>query len=225
MVNTVGSYRNKHWTRRWSAVKEHLAITPEQRSVIIGSLLGDGTMRLGRKAANANFKVEHGLAQKAYVAWKYEKLKSLVHTEPKLSYRYRESGERYPKSWWFRTLRHPLFTEVYDRFYERDGYRTGKKIIPQNIAFDLDAQALAVWIMDDGSYSKGAMSISTYSFAESDIHLLQQALHEAFRIKAGYHSDRDKGFRMHLNTRETKCLVHAIHPYIIPSMNYKIGVL
>ena len=50
--------------------KKSLALTTKQRSLIIGSLLGDGTMRLGENAINANFKVEHGLAQKDYVLWK-----------------------------------------------------------------------------------------------------------------------------------------------------------
>ena len=98
-----------------------------QRSFIIGSLLGDGTMRMGKGAINANFKVEQGVVQKDYVFWKYEILKSLVFTEPKISYRYNPEKEIYPKSWWFRTIRHPLLTQIYDTFYIRDGYKTGRK--------------------------------------------------------------------------------------------------
>ncbi|MEK7515930.1 MAG: hypothetical protein AAB555_03355 [Patescibacteria group bacterium] len=88
MVNTVGSLETKYWQREWIELKKSLALTLDQRSLLIGSLLGDGTMRLGEGARNANYKVEQGLVQKSYVFWKYELLKPFVTTEPKLSYRY-----------------------------------------------------------------------------------------------------------------------------------------
>src|SRR3990167_10285049 len=108
MVNTVGSSENKHWYKKWIPIKNGVTILPTQRSLIIGSLLGDGTMRMGKGAINSNFKVEQGLVQKDYVFWKYEILKSLVFTEPKISYRNEFQKNRDQKSWWFRTRRHPL---------------------------------------------------------------------------------------------------------------------
>ncbi len=65
MVNTVGSFVevNKKWQKKWINIKTSLLLTQEQQSVLIGSILGDGTLRLGQRAINANFKVEHGLKQ------------------------------------------------------------------------------------------------------------------------------------------------------------------
>ena len=224
MVNTVGSCTNKYWTKDWSKVKESSTLTPLQHSLIIGSLLGDGTMRIGRGAKNANFKVEQGLEQKAYVIWKYKILKPLVFTGPKLSFRYRETRERYPKSWWFRTMRHPLLTDIYHRFYIGEGYRTGRKIVPKDIVKDLNPFALSVWIMDDGSFNKNHIDISTYSFTLKEICILQDAIQENFNVLIRYYRDRDKGYRMYCNQKETKQLVHTIHSHIIPSMMYKIGL-
>src|SRR3989338_11705518 len=138
MVNTVGSCETKYWHRKWIPIKNSLQLSQEQRSVITGSLLGDGTMRVGKGARNSNFKIEHGLEQKEYVEWKYSILAPLVFTEPKISYRYTKDREKYPKSWWFRTIRHPLFTEIYRRFYVTDGYRNGRKIVPDSIRQELD---------------------------------------------------------------------------------------
>ncbi len=190
---------------------------------LVGSLLGDGTMRMGKGAVNANFKVEQGLVQKEYVIWKYEILKPLVFTEPKISYRYNVQKEKYPKSWWFITIRHPLLTEIYNMFYIPQGYKTGRKIIPENIINELDALGLAVWIMDDGSYNKGCIDISTYSFLEPEINLLQLVLKKNFNVDVRYYKDRDKGYRMFCNMKETKKLIHTIKPYVIPTMMYKIG--
>lgn len=165
MVNTVGSCENKHWHKKWIPIKKSLLLTEMQKDLIIGSLLGDGTMRLGKGAQNVNFKVEHGLAQKEFVDWKYQILKSFVFTEPKISYRYDKNGKKYAKSWWFRTIRHPYFTEIYKRFYQGNGYKNGTKIVPIEIKKELNPFVLAVWIMDDGSYSNKRIDISTYSFS------------------------------------------------------------
>jgi hypothetical protein len=225
MVNTVGSYETKYWWGTWIPVKNSLVITSEQRAFLVGSLLGDGTMRIGEHAKNANFKVEQGLEQKELVFWKYEILKSLVFTEPKISYRYDPVKGKYPKSWWFRTIRHPLLTEIYDLFYTRDGYRTGRKIVPKTIAHELTPAGLAVWVMDDGSYSQGKIDISTYSFTLSEIKLLCSVLETKFRVTSNFYKDRDKGYRMYCNTAETKKLIKIISPYFIDSMKYKIGLV
>lgn len=157
-------------------MKKNAILTSRQLSVIIGLLLGDGTMRLGEGAVNANFKIEHGLQQKDYVYWKYDILREWVFTEPKLSMRYDHNGEAYAKSWWFRTIRHPILTNIYNRFYSRSGFRVGRKIIPRDINRYLDPLALAIWVMDDGCYSKGHIDISTYSFRLPEIHVLQDAI-------------------------------------------------
>ncbi len=223
MVNPVGSYENKYWQKKWAHTK-NLPINDLQYSFIIGSLLGDGTMRVGKGAVNANFKVEQGLQQKEYTFWKYEILKTLVLTEPKISKRYDINKIQYDKSWWFRTVRHPFLTEIYNRFYVKEGYCTGRKIVPLDIQKDLNDFALAVWIMDDGSYSKGKIDISTYSFTFEEILLLQKVIKKNFKCNVNYYKDRDKGYRMYWNKTESKKIIKAIYPYIIPSMMYKIGI-
>lgn len=223
MVNTVGSYESKHCQKKWLAIKKSAVLTSSQKSLIIGSMLGDGTMRMGEGAVNVNFKIEHGLMQKEYVMWKYKILKPLVLTQPNLSFRYKENGSKYAKSWWFRTIRHQLFTELYIRFYTRNGYKCGKKIISDEITDNINPIVLAVWIMDDGSYSRGKIDISTYSFSPPEIQLLQSALVSKYDIHSNFYKDRNKGFRMYFSVEETKKIIKVIYPYIIPSMRYKIG--
>lgn len=224
MVNTVGSYDNKYWTNKWAQIKRSLFLSRKQEELITGSMLGDGTMYVGKHAKNANFKVEHGLEQKEYVKWKYNILRNWVFTKPKLSYRYREeNGEKYPKSWWFRTLRHPLLTEIHDKFYQRKSYRDRTKIVPKDLKENLTPLGLAVWIMDDGNYSRGKINISTYCFSASEIHFLQKLFRGIFGVKIKYYKDRDKGYRMYFKRQATKRVIKIISPFIIPSMKYKIG--
>lgn len=223
MGNTVGSRRGQLSSGlALRAYKSKLNLTSRQISILIGSLLGDGTLRVGYKAANANFKIEQGLVQKGYCLWKYDNFKEWVLTPPKLSYRYHDNGERYEKSWWFRTVRHPKITFFRNLFYNKQG----RKIIPKNIGQFLDPLSFAVWIMDDGYLSKkGIYDISTYSFKENEIHILQRALMDKFQITGKYFSDRDKGFRMYFPKSETKNISSIISPHIVSCMKYKLPLL
>ena len=225
MVNTGGSYNTKYWYKSLIPMKENLFVfTKEQHSLIFGSLLGDGTMRMGKGSKNANFKVEQGLDQKEYVFWKYHILKNFVITKPNVSYRYKVDGTRYAKSWWFRTIRHPLLTRIYKLFYLGDGYRTGRKIIPKQLKNNLDPMAVAIWIMDDGSYNKECIDISTYSFSIDEVEYLIETMRKKFSVYMKYYKDRDKGYRMYASKTETEKIVGIIKPYIISSMRYKIGL-
>lgn len=222
MVNSVGSCENKKWTKKWKRIKPNLILTKEQKSVIIGSLLGDGTMRIGKGAINANLKIEQGIEQKAYVMWKYKFLKPWVFTKPKLSYRYDSKRNKYPKSRWFRTIRHPVLTEIYHQFYTSNGYLTGRKIIPSSL--DLNPLTLAIWIMDDGSKTGNQIDISTHSFQLQEIKLLQGILTSRYEINTRYREDSGRGYRLFCASKEdTEKLTSVISPYIIPSMEYKIN--
>lgn len=225
MVNTVGSLESKYWNKKMHFIKNGMQLTPLQRSFIIGSMLGDATMRVGRGAKNANFKIDHCLEQKEYVFWKYEILKNFVTTPPRISYRSTKEGIRYEKSWWFRTLRHPVLTEIYNQFYTTDSYRCGKKIVPDLLIDNINPFVMAVWVMDDGSYNQGKIDISTYSFTLQEIEKICFVIKNKFKITFLYYKDRDKGYRIYCNKTETQKLVDLICPYITKKMRYKIGLL
>ncbi len=199
--------------------KLSLSLNQTQTAVLVGSLLGDGTLRVGKNALNANFKVEQGLKQKDYVFWKYDVFKEWVLTPPKISKRYDENRVPYEKSWWFRTVRHPKLTLFHNIFY-----KNRVKVVPKNIADLLDPLAISVWIMDDGNLSNNCINISTYSFKLGEIKLLQEVLLQKFALRSSFFKDRDKGFRMYFIRKETQKLIPLISSFIIPNLAYKIHV-
>jgi hypothetical protein len=220
----VGSLQSKYWNKKMISLKKEIKLTSKQRAFIFGSMLGDATMRVGIKAKNANFKIDHCLEQKEYVFWKYKILKNLVLTPPRLSYRTTKEGIRYKKSWWFRTLRHPVLTEIYNQFYTKDSYRCGRKIVPNLVFENINSFIMAIWVMDDGSYNQEKIDISTYSFTLQEIKRLLFIIKKKFKITMLFYKDRDKGYRIYCNKKETKKLVDLIYPYIIKTMRYKIGL-
>lgn len=215
--NTEGSRGLVVQTVHLAKYKLGLTLNQTQSSVLVGSILGDGTLRIGKDAINANFKVEHSLKQKDYVFWKYDLFKEWVTTPPKLSFRYNENRIPYSKSWWFRTIRHPKLTLFHKLFY-----RDGIKIVPKKIMNLLDPLALAVWIMDDGSLNGNKIDLSTYSFKLEEIKLLQTVFLAKFALKSSFYKDRDKGLRMYFSKQETQKFIPLISPFIIPSLAYKV---
>ena len=127
-----------------------------QISVLIGSLLGDGTLRKALGKLNALFEVNHTFKQKVYVDWKYEQYKLLVLTPPKA-----RPGNGKRIAYRFTTQSLPVFTQFYKRFYVNK-----RKIIPSGL--QLDPLALAVWFMDDGSKSRSSYYLNTQQFSLED---------------------------------------------------------
>lgn len=202
--------------------KNSLRLSLVQKSILIGSLLGDGTLRVGVRAQEANYKVDHGLKQKEYTFWTYNSFKEWVLTPPKISYRFHPVWGKHKKSWWFRTIRHKEITLFHKLFY-----RNGRKIVPPNIGKRLDPLSLAVWIMDDGSFNKkrGIYTISTYSFTKTEINLLQQALELRFNLRSKCYSDRDKGFRIFFSKTQGNTIGDLIRPYVVSCLKYKLPPL
>src|SRR3990167_10219321 len=57
--------------RFWAIPWEVGGMTNKQKSVILGSILGDGFLQQTGKN-NARLRLEHGLKQKEYLIWKYK---------------------------------------------------------------------------------------------------------------------------------------------------------
>src|SRR3989344_5436733 len=64
------------------------SLTQFERSVIIGSLLGDGYLRIVPGRKNAFLEINHSVKAKEYVDFKYQSLQRLCESAPKQ----RESG-------------------------------------------------------------------------------------------------------------------------------------
>ena len=192
MVNTVGS------------------LTQLQRSVIIGSLLGDGYLRIFPKRKNALLEINHSIHQKEYVDWKYEILKSVSASAPRAR---KSNGTRVAYRFYSRQI--PELTQFYALFY-----REGKKRIPNDIA--LDPISLAVWFMDDGSKCRNYdVYLNTQQFSVKDQKKLLRALH-ALGFAATLNKDKHY-YRIRFLKSSIEKFNRFIGRFIIPSMAYKLS--
>lgn len=181
------------------------SLSEVQRSIIVGSLLGDGSMRC---RANALLEINHSFHQRSYVDWKYGHLAELVRTPPKV-----RAGNGKRTAYRFVTLSLPALTEYFRLFYE-----SGRKVLPE---LDLTPLVLAVWFMDDGCRSRSAVYLNTQQFdGLSQLRLLRM-LREQWGIRAAL--NRDKVYhRIRVSVEGTRKLGRIIDPYLLPELRYKL---
>ena len=184
------------------------SLTQEQKSIIIGSLLGDGYLRIipGRK--DAFLEVNHSIAEKGYVDWKYKALKNLVKSPPKAR---KGNGKRI--AYRFFTRQHPEITNLYQEFYQDK-----EKIIPN---LKLNPLIIAVWFMDDGSRSYQTYYLNTQSFNYQSQHRLIQTLRKQYGIESSLNRDKEY-YRIRIKQSSAEKFKKLIQKHIFPKMEYKL---
>jgi hypothetical protein len=184
-------------------------LTQIQKSLIIGSLLGDGYVRIVKGRNNAFLEINHSIKMKEYVDWKYEILKDIVISPPKS-----RKGKGNRIAYRFFTRQHPQITELFNLFYVN-----GKKIIPKNLI--IDPISLAVWYMDDGS----KCGTSNYYLNTQQFNLYDQIkLLEVLKnnnIEARLNKDKTY-WRIRILMSSIEVFKNFIDDFIIPSVRYKI---
>ena len=186
------------------------SLTQAQRSLIIGSLLGDGYLRVVPGRSDAFLEVNHSYAARDYVDWKYGMLKSISRSAPKLR---RGNGRRI--AYRFTTRQVPKLTQLHKNFY-----RDGRKVVPDDLK--LDPLILAVWYMDDGSKCRDRdVYRNAQQFSLGD---QKRCLAILSRIGIEGSLNRDKTYwRVRIKKASLPIFWELIAPNIIPSMQYKLG--
>lgn len=187
------------------------SLTQVQRSLIIGTILGDGYLRIMPGRKDAFLEINHSYKARSYVDWKFQILKDICCSGPKSR---RGNGERL--AYRFFTKQHPELTELFLKFY-----KDGNKIVPDMLR--LDALTLSVWFMDDGSKcGKRNYYLNTQQFRLRD----QEKLREKLRgLGLESNLNKDKNYwRLRFTCFSLPLLRELMADNIIPSMRYKIGL-
>ena len=181
------------------------SLSEAQRSVIIGSLLGDGAMRC---KTNALIEFNHSIAQKDYVDWKYQQLVGLVGTPPRS-----RQGNGGRIAYRFVSLSRPELTPYFKAFYS-----SGRKSVPD---LRLTPLALAVWFMDDGCKSYRAVYLNTQQFDIGSQQRLIAMLKEQWGLDATLNRDKSY-YRIRIAAGSVPRFRQIIEPYLLPQLAYKL---
>ena len=185
------------------------SLTQQQKSFMIGTILGDGYLRIIPRRKNAFLEINHSIVQRDYVDWKYDLLKSIVKNKPKV-----RNGNGGRVAYRFYTQCLPEITELFGNFYQEK-----KKIIPNNLT--LDPMGLAVWYMDDGSRSGGSVYLNTQQFLVADQQKLQKILQDQFGINSSLNKDKEY-MRIRVISRDARKFCDIIRNHVPQCMHYKL---
>lgn len=182
-----------------------------QISLIFGSLLGDGYMRIMEGRKDAFLEINHSLKAKSYVDWKFNILKNICISEPKA----RDTNEG-RVAYRFFTKQHSELTKIYNLFYKNK-----RKVIPKSLV--LDPIILAIWYMDDGSKSRDSdIYLNTQQFNIKDQKFLLHLL-RIVGVKARLNKDK-KYYRIRILKESIKTFMDIIKDNIEDSMKYKLVI-
>jgi hypothetical protein len=82
-------------------------------------------------------------------------------------------------------------------------------------------EALAYWIMSDGTRSLKALTLQTQSFSIKEVTLIVSILIHKFNLKCSIHMQRNQP-TIYISTRSMEKLRDKLIPYFCSSMYYKL---
>ncbi|WP_342661011.1 Protein RecA [Rhodococcus ruber] len=146
-------------------------LSDQQFQIVLGSLMGDGNLSPNRRDRNGvRFRMGHGPAQHAYLDWKTNLLGNIGH-----SVRENDKGAKFVD---FTPL--PELAELQRAVYLGDG----KKFLSEEYLKSLTPLALAVWYMDDGSFSVRSKGVQQRTEGGSGrIEICVEAMSEGSRAR------------------------------------------
>jgi len=189
------------------AVKQY-ALSDDQIELILGSLLGDGSLRYASQH-NASFRVGHGERQREYCEWKRSMLAPFAH---KIGATGNGLG--------FDTIPMRQLAWLHDAVYATTGGRT----VSDELIERLDERAIAAWYQDDGTFGgsyerwgHGKATICCAGLCDADKERL------AARCEVlGMGRPTASGHNLLFSGDRTRLFHEKIAPYVHPSMDYKL---
>ena len=193
-----------------------LLISSDEHEMIIGTLMGDGSIR--KRDKNSSIRFSHSIKQKNYCEEKKNILKEFNLSE--FNEKQTKNNYRQIHTIDFSTRSHPVFNYYYNLFY-----KNGIKFVTPEILKNITPRGLAFWICNDGSYCKkqSYIILCTNSLSLEEHKLMKNFFKEKFGIypRIGYRDG--KYYYLRFSKDDSKKLIEIVKPFIPKSMKYKIG--
>lgn len=201
-----------------NAVANSIRFSNSEKEVLIGTILGDGSLKLDPKGKykNGRFGMRHSIVQIRWFLWKIGQLDRNLFTRKAIHVQKPDGFSQKPKLH-FQTRALPCFTELHNELYTDNQLDFKKDWVRQ-----ISPVTLTVWWLDDGGRigdggRKGKWS--TQSWGLEGNKKLQEILQEKYDIstrivemKSGVSGETQYYFE--LSQKNLKKLLRIIMPYI-----------
>nr|YP_008816002.1 putative LAGLIDADG homing endonuclease [Closterium baillyanum]AGZ90270.1 putative LAGLIDADG homing endonuclease [Closterium baillyanum] len=213
---------------------DQISLSDHCKSIICGTLLGDGCLQLTKGCEAARLSIRHSQVQREYFDWKVANLKEIA--SPKSVQISKASGARANTKLLFQSASLPELTLMYNLTYKKK-----RLCIRRRWLNKLTPLSLAIWWCDDGSIIGHKRTprrgvLCTDGFDEKSVRMLARYLEKVWALKAhvgAIRRDRFYGnytkkeyFRLWFSTKELKKWLRIILPHIpVASMVYKTRLI
>jgi len=184
-------------------------IEGDLRSILIGSMLGDGRIAFRKNASH--YEERHAPNQKEYLEWKQEKWGKWSSGE------LTTAKSREFTSYIFRTHAHPMLNEYRDLFYEeRD---KGWKVVKYDVVDQVDELAFAMWYLDDGF--SGHWPCITFG-AKGESRANAYLIFEKFGLSPRWKLKKGETGEFHFREEDAERFIEIVSPHVPDCMKYKL---
>jgi hypothetical protein len=203
-------------------VLSSIVLSPNQKEVLIGTMLGDTYLERQKPTYNARLRFDQTYpSHEGYIDLLYSIFYDLTGPQGSPSIHNRKPDKRTGKIYStiaFKTRRLPCLTPYHDLFY-----LNRIKVIPNNIKDLLTPVALAFWIMDDGGLSSSNQTLlHTDSYTLKEVELLQFTLLKKFGLRTRLVEKRRGQWLIAIPIRQEIPLKDIVGAFMLDSMKYKI---
>lgn len=200
-------------------------ITKESRNLLIGLLLGDGTI-----SNNNVFKLSHCEQQQDYLEWKIKQLNNVGIRNNGLKWYTSSKGFNIGKKVCYTQLNVLPFIKVLRRVF----YKPYKKIGNRKLLNRLSAKEIAIWYMDDGHINYRKTNNKIHGFyikiatclPKDELQVIIDYFKEIWNIEfyMFHEGKKQDSFSLCCGTKEGIKFINLVKQYVeqVPSMVHKI---
>lgn len=207
-----------------------VSLSNQTFALILGSLLGDGSLKLHPGYVNARFSFRHSTKQQAYFEWKAKQCAE-ISSKRSIFVQTGDGGfSKLPKLR-YQSLALPALTELYQLTHDKKQFRIQRRWLNR-----MSSLSLAIWWQDDGSLiGNGKRGVfCTDGFDEASVKLLARYLQVVWGVQTHvgpilrtWNGRQYPQYRLWIrSSEELKKFLRIIAPHIVAKdMLYKVLVL
>lgn len=191
----------------------NISLSPQEFSVIMGGLLGDGSLKLYKGYKNARYSFRNSTKQGDYFHAKCILLRGISSSN--CIFKQKADGYSKVSKLRYQSRALPPLTEIHSITHKKN-----KLVIRRTWLNHLTPLSLAIWWLDDGSIVGGGRQgcISTDGFTEGECKILARYLLVVWKVRARLGRVKGKEsaiyYRLWLSTNQLKSFLHIILPHL-----------
>ncbi len=212
---TITKHRQRQGLLNAIKTPNNYQYNSEEFQIILGSVLGDGSLIKTHTNGGTILKIAHCEKQKEYLEYKWNFLKNNA-SEIK-HYKFHDSRRKNPEyyNYQFYTKSSKTLNEMYNNWYHP------YKIIYREDLLKLAPLGLAIWYMDDGYKVKdGGAMLCTNNFTKFELEIIKDMFLKNFNIEVTLNNNVSN--LVYIPFKEFPKFKKIIEPYIIDCMKYKL---